>query len=138
MSYSNAIFEYDWARWRAQKTHFETDLTNNSALGLFGLTKTTEVAPTAKNVNETKTRYPGTRYVYNVVTKVNHPKSNTQQVNDVNRLIAVRPAPQGPGWICSGKAKADIAKAGFVPLALFNTGGIGLGKSVCRLNPTPL
>ena len=89
-------------------------------------------------MNETKTRYFGTRYVYNVVRKDNHPKSDTQQINDANRFVAVRPAPQGPGWICSGKAKADIAKAGFVPLALFATGGIGLGKSVCRLNPTPL
>lgn len=40
--------------------------------------------------------------------------------------------------ICSGKAKNDIIKAGFQPLGKFNTGGIGLGQSFCRLNPTAL
>ena len=57
----------------------------------------------------------------------------------MTRLIGVRTAAQGGAqYICSGKAKADITKAGFVPLAEVATGGIGLPASFCRLNPKPL
>ena len=139
MTFQNAIFVYEWADWRAQKTGFSTNLTNGSVLGKFGISSTSEQDPDATNVNEKKTRYQGTRYIYNVSQKVNHPASDKQQLNDINRLIGVRPKNQGgPQYICSGKAKADISKAGYVPLAKFATGGIGLGQSFCRLNPTPL
>jgi len=138
-TFQNAIFVFEWADWRAQKDGFSPNLTNGSALGKFGINATSEKTPNASNVNETKTRYQGTRYIYNVDMKVNHPASDTQQLNDINRLIGVRPAAQGgPQYICSGKAKNDIIKAGYVPLAKFATGGIGLGQSFCRLDPTPL
>jgi len=136
--FSNAIFAFEWGDWRAQKTGFSTNRTNGAVLGKFGATATTESSPSAANVNETSSRYFGTRYIYNVSMKTLHPKNDKQQLNKINRLIGVRPAPLGPGWICSGKAAADISKAGYVPLSLFHTGGFGLGNSHCRLNPTPL
>ncbi len=133
----DAIFAYDWARWRAQKTGFEQNLTNGSVLGKFGVT--TPVGPTASNVNEGPNRFFGTRYVYNVVRKTNHPGQRGNQLNDVTRLIGVRTKAQGGAqYICSGKAKADITKAGFVPLVQKATGGTGLPASFCRFNPTPL
>ena len=67
----NAIFAYDWARFRAQKTGFEQNLTNGAVLGKFGVT--TPVGPTTANVNEQAGRFFGTRYVFNVVRKTNHP-----------------------------------------------------------------
>ena len=138
-TFQNAIFVYEWADWRTQKTGFSKNLTNGSVLGKFGVSSTSEQTPSATTVNEKKTRYQGTRYIYNVSLKVNHPASDAQQLNDINRLIGVRPKNQGgPQYICSGKAKADISKAGYVPLTKFATGGIGLGQSFCRLNPTPL
>jgi ABC-type phosphate transport system substrate-binding protein len=136
--FSNAIFVFEWADWRSQKTGFSANRTNGSVLGKFGPTAATETSPSAANVNETSKRYFGTRYIYNVSMKTLHPKNDKQQLNKINRLIGVRPAPLGPGWICSGKAAADIKKAGYVPLSLFHTGGFGLGNSHCRLNPTPL
>jgi periplasmic binding family protein len=139
VSFQNAIFVYEWADWRTQKTGFSANRTNGSVLGKFGINATSEATPNASNVNETAKRYQGTRYIYNVSLKANHPASDKQQLNDINRLIGVRPANAGgPQYICSGKAKADISKAGYVPLAKFATGGIGLGKSFCRLDPTPL
>jgi hypothetical protein len=138
-SFQNAIFVYEWADWRTQKSNVSPNLTNGSVLGKFGISATSEATPNASNVNEKATRYQGTRYIYNVERKVNHPASDSQQLNDVNRLIGVRPKNAGGAqYICSGKAKADISKAGYVPLAKFATGGIGLGQSFCRLNPTPL
>jgi hypothetical protein len=139
VTFQNAIFVFEWANWRAQKSGFSPNLTNGSVLGKFGITATGEKSPSASNVNETKNRYEGTRYIYNVELKVNHPASDTQQLNDINRLIGVRPNDQGGAqFICSGKAKNDIIEAGYVPLAKFATGGIGLGQSFCRLDPTPL
>ena len=133
----NAIFAYDWARWRAQKNGFEQNLTNGSVLGKFGVS--TPVGPSASNVNETANRFFGTRYVYNVVRKTNHPGQRGNELNDVTRLIGVRTTAQGGAqYICSGKAKADITKAGFVPLLQKKTGGTGLPASFCRFNPTPL
>jgi ABC-type phosphate transport system substrate-binding protein len=133
----NAIFAYDWARFRAQKVGFEQNLTNGAVLGKFGVN--TPVGPTTSNVNETANRFFGTRYVFNVVRKTNHPGQVGNQLNGVTRLIGVRTAKQGGAqYICSGKAKADITKAGFVPLPKFGTGGTGLPSSFCRLNPKPL
>jgi len=133
----NAIYAFDWARFRAQKAGFEQNLTNGAVLGKFGVN--TPVLPTTSNVNETANRYFGTRYVYNVVRKSNHPGQAADQLNSVTRLIGVRTVKQGGAqYICSGKAKADITKAGFVPLVKFGTGGLGLPSSFCRLNPKPL
>lgn len=139
VTFQNAIYMYDWARFRAQKGNFEQNLTNGAVLGSYGTTSASIKGPSTSNVNETKGRYDATRYVYNVVRKTPHPASNKFQLNDVTRMIGVRTASNGgPQYICSGKAAADITKAGFVPLKKFNTGGIGLGQSFCRLNPTPL
>jgi ABC-type phosphate transport system substrate-binding protein len=133
----NAIFAYDWARFRAQENGFEANLTNDAELGAFGVT--TPVVPTAANVKETGTRFFGTRYVFNVVKKVNHPKNAASQHNDLVDFFGVRPAKQGgAGYICSGKAKAAIQAAGFVPLVSFGTGSVALPKSNCRANPKPL
>ena len=139
VTFQNAIYMYDWARFRAQKSGFEPNLTNGAVLGSYGTTTASIKGPNTSNVNETKSRYDATRYVYNVQLKANHPASDKFQQNDITRLIGVRTAANGgPQYICSGKAKADITKAGFVPLGKFATGGIGLGQSFCRLNPTPL
>jgi len=138
-TFQNAIYMYDWGKFRAQKTGFEKNLTNGAVLGKYGTTSATIMGPSTANVNETKNRYNATRYLYNIVRKSNHPASDTFQLNDVLRLIGVRTTSNGgPQYICSGKAKADIIKAGFEPLTKFNTGGIGLGQSFCRLNPVAL
>lgn len=138
-SKKNAIYMFDWARWSAQRNHFEADLRNGSSLAAFGVTAKTAVIPSAKNVNETKKRFYGTRYVYNVLSKANHPASFTSQLSSLERFVGVNPtASGGAGYICSGKAFATIKRAGFVPLAKFPTGGVGLPSSECRLNPKPL
>jgi phosphate transport system substrate-binding protein len=137
VTFQNAIYQYDWARYRAQRGHFEADLTNGAVLGKYGVS--TPVLPSPTNVNESKSRYNGTRYVYNVVKKTAHPAAAATQFNHVTQLIGVFGKTQGgAGYICAGRAKADITKAGFVPLSLFGSGGTGLPSSFCRLNPKPL
>jgi ABC-type phosphate transport system substrate-binding protein len=134
-----AIYMFDWARWRAQSKHFEADLRNGSSLVKFGVTTAKALVPGITNVNETKKRFYGTRFVYNVNRKVNHPAIDTTQVNTLLRLFGVREAVNGgAGFVCSGKASNLIRAAGFLPLAKFPTGGPGLPSSTCRLNPKPL
>jgi ABC-type phosphate transport system substrate-binding protein len=133
----NAIFAYDWARYNAQIAGFEANLTNGASLGAFGVSA--PIIPDRGNVNETKNRFFGTRYVYNVVRKKNHPGNANNQYQDLLAFVGVKPAKQGgPGWICSGAARADILAAGFVPLQKFGTGSLALPKSYCRANPKPL
>jgi phosphate transport system substrate-binding protein len=134
----NAIYMYDWGKFRAQRTGFEKNLTNGAVLGKTGVNAPL-AAPSTTNVNEGANRFVGVRYLYNVVRRTVHPSNATDQLADVTRLIGVRTKAQGgPQYICSGKAKADINKAGFVPLPLKATGGTGLPGSTCRFNPTPL
>jgi phosphate transport system substrate-binding protein len=131
-----AIFAYDWARYNAQKKGFEANLTNGAILGAFGVT--TPVVPTASNVNEKSTRFFGTRYVFNVLRRGNHPKKAVSQYQDLLGFVGVKPKKSGgAGYICSGRAKADIIAAGFVPLVK-KSGSIALPSSFCRKNPTPL
>jgi hypothetical protein len=136
-SFPNAIFMYDWSKYNAQKSGFEPNLTNGAVLGAFGVT--TPVVPTSANVNETGSRFYGTRYLYNVEKHGNHPKNAVTQYQDILGFIGVKPAKQGgPGFMCSGAAASFIKKAGFVPLPLFGTGSVALPKSYCRANPKPL
>jgi len=132
-----AIYIFDWANYRADGTGFQPDLRNGATLGKFGPTASTRVSPSAKNVNTSPKRFFGTRYVYNVVSTTNHPASDTNQLQGVTAFIGVSQS-TGAGWICSGKAAADIKAAGFVSIAKGSTGGIGLPNSYCRLNPTSL
>ena len=130
----NAIYAFDWSRWNAQNRGFEADLRNGATLGALN-----GVAPTPSTVNTTPSRFLGTRYIFNVVRTASHPASYTNQQNDVEKLIGVRPtASGGAGFICAGSAVKVIVDAGFVALPLGATGGTGLPNSVCRLNPTAL
>ena len=88
-----AIDAFDWARYNAQKKGFEENLTNDAVLGAFGVT--TPVVPTSANVNESGSRYYGTRYVYNVEKHGNHPKTAKTQYEDILSIIGVRPKKQG-------------------------------------------
>ena len=54
VTFQNAIYMYDWAKFRAQKTGFETNLTNGAVLGKYGTTSATIMGPSTSNVNETK------------------------------------------------------------------------------------
>jgi ABC-type phosphate transport system substrate-binding protein len=131
-----AIDAFDWARWNAQRKGFEGDLRNGSEMGAFGTSTSNRKKPTTGTVKESGTRFYGTRYVFNVVRKGNHPSKATNQRTDIIGFVGVNGSKKG--YICSGKAKAFILKAGFVPLRSGKTGGLGLPKSNCRLNPTAL
>ena len=134
-----AIYVYDWSKWMAQGTGFEANLRNGASLGKLGTTSSNRQAPSATTVNTTASRFLGTRYVFNVVRTASHPAGYTNQLKDVENFIGVRAvANGGPGLLCGGTLNPVIRLAGFVPLTLAATGGVGLPNSYCRLNPPAL
>jgi hypothetical protein len=137
----NAIYAFDWSRWRAQGTGIEANLRNGATLGKLGTTTSPDnrQAPSITTVNASASRFIGTRYIFNVVRTSSHPAGYTAQQADVEKLIGVNPTSSGgAGFICAGSAATQISLAGFVPLALAATGGVGLPQSHCRLNPAAL
>jgi ABC-type phosphate transport system substrate-binding protein len=137
----NAIYAFDWSRWRAQGTGIEANLRNGSTLGKLGTTTNPDnrQLPSTTTVNTTPSRFLGTRYVFNVVEKASHPSGYTNQLADVQKLIGVLPSGSGgAGFICAGSAATAISLAGFVPLPLSGSGGVGLPQSHCKLNPPAL
>jgi ABC-type phosphate transport system substrate-binding protein len=134
----NAIYAFDWARWSAQGTGIEANLRNGATLGKLGTTTSNRQAPSATTVNTTPSRFLGTRYVFNVVRAAAHPAGYTNQLADVEKLIGVRAGAGNIGFICAGNATAQIKLAGFVPLPLGGSGGVGLPQSHCKLNPPAL
>ena len=132
-----AIDAFDWARYNAQKNGFEANLTNDAVLGAFGVT--TPVVPTSANVNESGSRYYGTRYVYNVEKHGNHPKNAKTQYQDILSIIGVRPKKRAARATSARARRRPTSKAaGFVPLTKFGTGSLALPASYCRANPKPL
>jgi hypothetical protein len=131
-----AIYFFDWANLRADAKGFQPDLRNGAIFGKFGPSASTRITPNVDTVNTGSKRFFGTRYVYNVVRKDNHPNSDTSQFDGVTAFIGVSSG--GPGYICAGFAASDIVAAGFKVISKGATGGIGLPNSYCRLNPTTL
>ena len=135
----NAIDAFDYSRWTAQGTRFEANLRNGASLGKLGTTTSNRQIPSSTTVNTTPSRFLGTRYIFNVVETANHPASYSNQLADVEKLIGVRTtANGGPGLLCGGTLNPVIRLAGFVPLTLAGSGGVGLPNSYCRLDPPAL
>jgi ABC-type phosphate transport system substrate-binding protein len=136
----NAIYAFDWSRWQAQGVGVEANLRNGAQLGKLGTTASPDnrQAPSLTTVNQTASRFIGTRYIFNVDRSAAHPSSYTNQLVDVEKLIGVRSGTGNIGYICAGAAALQIKLAGFVPLPLGATGGVGLPQSHCKLNPAAL
>jgi hypothetical protein len=137
----NAIYAFDWSRFKAQGTGVEANLRNGAVLGKLGTTANPDnrQVPSLTTVNTTASRFLGTRYIFNVVRTSSHPAGYATQQADAEKLIGVRPAANGgAGFICTGSAATQINLAGFVQLTLGATGGTGLPQSRCRLNPAAL
>ena len=108
----NAIYAFDWSRWRAQGAGFEANLRNGGTLGKLGTGdgRSNRVAPSTTTVNTTASRFLGTRYIFNVVELANHPSTYTNQLADVEKLIGVPylASERRSGYICAGGVAATI------------------------------
>jgi len=64
---ANAICFYGYSRWVLQARSLETDKRNGGKFGKFGPSTTDMKRPSFSTINDSSTRYKGTRYVYNVL-----------------------------------------------------------------------
>ena len=165
---ANAICFYGYSRWVLQARSLETDKRNGGKFGKFGPSTTDMKRPSFSTINDTSTRYKGTRYVYNVLP-LGASGVDVARTPDARRFVGVSLQPTGcsdgnedsavdcnfdgdltdtgvtvgavPGFICGdATARRIIASFGFKPLASGATSGsvTGLGTSYCRLNQTAL
>ena len=63
----NAICFYGYSRWVLQARSLETDKRNQGVFGKFGPQTSELKRPSFSTINDSATRYKGTRYVYNVL-----------------------------------------------------------------------
>ena len=63
----DAICFYGYSRWVLQARSLETDKRNGAIFGKYGTSASSLLRPSFSSINDTATRYAGTRYVYNVL-----------------------------------------------------------------------
>ncbi|HEY3833296.1 MAG TPA: hypothetical protein VGO03_13450 [Acidimicrobiia bacterium] len=125
-----AIFPMSYAQWHSDSSKKTPDLRGGiTEMDING------VVPGPKTINESASRFLGTRYVYNVTRPV--------EPDYFNVLDLVAADNNGAGFICAGKAKATIKAFGFQALASATTGTTSSGTNItlatqCRVNPVPL
>ena len=90
----NAICFYGYSRWVLQARSLETDKRNGAIFGRFGPTASDLKRPSFSTINESATRYKGTRYVYNVIP-LGSGGIDIARTSDARRFIGVSLQPAG-------------------------------------------
>jgi ABC-type phosphate transport system substrate-binding protein len=133
---ANAIYVYDYGQWVTQSKKISPDLRNGATWGKFeGMT------PSATNVKEDAGRFPGTRYIFNVL------KNNSLGNGSPSYGAAKKFAGSGPGagvtggnangYVCANRMGTALNAYGFRALKAKVDPNTGL-SSYCRKNPTSL
>lgn len=129
---ARAIYVYDYGQFVSQEKKLSPDLRNGAVFGSLN-----GKLPTPTTVNETATRFVGTRYLFNVVkNNVNSP-SYAKALKFAGVSTNAANGFTGNGWICKGGARAIVRAFGFFPLAQKLDPNTGI-LSYCRKEPTSL
>ena len=119
-----AIFPMSYAQWHSDAAKKTPDLRG----GIVEM-QINGVEPGPKTINESSSRFVGTRYVYNVTIPT--------EPDYFNVLDLVAADNSGAGFICSGKAKGIIKQYGFQTLPLATTGTTTSGTNVTISTSVP-
>ena len=164
----NAICFYGYSRWVLQARSLETDKRNQGVFGKFGPQTSELKRPSFSTINDSATRYKGTRYVYNVLP-LGALGVDLGRTPDARRFVGVSLQPAGctdgiesgnddcnfdgdrtddvvavgavPGFVCGdATARRIIASFGFkpIPSGLTSATNAAYGTSYCRYNQTAL
>lgn len=120
-----AITPFAYGQWTAASKGVLADRRNGGVLGNIN-----GVKPGASTINETPTRFLGTRYLFHVL------KNTGPTYNDAMRAVGVDNA--GNGWLCNNSASKTLKLFGVNPLKKAAAGSGVTTLSYCRLNPTSL
>ena len=89
----NAICFYGYSRWVIQAKALETDKRNGAVFGKFATTGDLK-RPSFSSINETESRFAGTRYVYNYVGLNSDGTGNDfPRIEDSRRFVGVTAQP---------------------------------------------
>ena len=164
----NAICFYGYSRWVLQARSLEPDKRNGAVFGKFGPNSSELKRPSFSTINDSATRYKGTRYVYNVLP-LGALGVDLGRTPDARRFVGVSLQPAGctdgieggtddcnfdgdltdtgvavgavSGFVCGdATARRIIASFGFKPIAsgLTSLTNSAYGTSYCRYNQTAL
>ena len=163
---SRAICWYGYSRWVLQARSLETDKRNGTIFGKYGTSDTDMKRPSFSTINETATRFAGTRLIYNFIPL--NAGADVPRSADVRRFVGVSVQPAGcsdgiedgldcnfdgdttdtgvavgavPGFICGDvSARRIIASFGFKPISsgVTDAGSSSYGTSNCRRNKSGL
>lgn len=133
----DAICFYGYSRWRIQASGLEVDKRNGAKFGRFNATDgVTALYPTPSTINETASRYAGTRLVYNLIYRGANGSTTLPGFNDALAAVGVRTTADGGelGYLCKGGAATRIIRLyGLIPLKSGPT-DTGYPDSYCRHN----
>lgn len=102
----DAICFYGYSRWVLQARSLETDKRNGAVFGKYGTSASSLLRPSFSSINDTATRYAGTRYVYNVLPL--NASADVARSADVRRFAGVTPLAAGCASAASNGVVSEV------------------------------
>lgn len=133
---ARSIYYMSYGQWYAQSKSVLADLRNGAVLGAINVSGVLS-KPSAATINTTATRFPATRYLYNVLDTRN------PDYRAAAKFVAAGDLDNDPttavtnGWLCSNLGQNTIKLYGFIPLKKLADPNTGI-LSYCVKNAAAL
>ena len=103
---TRAICWYGYSRWVLQARSLETDKRNGAVFGKYGTSNLDMKRPSFSTINDTATRYLGTRWIYNVIPL--NAGADVPRSGDVRRFVGVSVQPTACSTSATGTAPNQV------------------------------
>jgi hypothetical protein len=133
---ARSIYYMSYGQWYAQAKSVLADLRNGAALGAIDVSGTL-IRPSTATINTSATRFPATRYLYNILDTRNPDYRAAARFVGAGDLDNDAATPVTNGWLCSNLGQKAIQLYGFIPLKKLVDSATGI-PSYCVKNATPL
>lgn len=133
---AKAIYYMSYGQWYAQSKSVLADLRNGAVLGAINVGGTL-VKPSSATINTGATRFPATRYLYNILDTRNPDYRAAAKFVAAGDLDNDAATPVTNGWLCSNYGQNTIKLLGFVPLKKLVDPATGI-PSYCVKNAASL
>jgi ABC-type phosphate transport system substrate-binding protein len=133
---ARSIYYMSYGQWYAQSKSVLADLRNGAVLGAIDVAGVLK-KPSTATLNTTSTRFPATRYLYNILDTRNPDHTAAAEFVGAGDFDANPATPVTNGWLCSGLGSNSIKLLGFAPLKKAVDPATTI-SSYCLKNPTPL
>jgi len=133
---ARAIYYMSYGQWYAQSKSVLADLRNGAVLGAIDVSGVL-IKPSAATINTSATRFPATRYLYNILDTRNPDYLAGLRFVGAGDLDSNAATPVTNGWLCSNLGQKTIQLYGFVPLKRLADANTGI-LSYCVKNAPAL